>query len=171
MLVIRVFGVNYSFTLGLFIGIMTLLPQVGFLVSLVPVLVVTLATGHSLLSTTFLVGTLLLIEALQGNLLSPKLLGNRLNINTLSTFLGVFAGGLLWGVAGMFLGVLILGVLRISERDPRNGSLGKSACPARPQGEASTSHQATRIGFGLPRVFPTLDGSSFTNSLRISSPR
>jgi predicted PurR-regulated permease PerM len=32
----------------------------------------------------------------------------------LATFLGVFAGGLLWGIAGMFLSVLFLGVLRIA---------------------------------------------------------
>ena len=114
MLVLRLFGVNYSFILGLFVGIMTLLPNIGFLVSLVPVLVVTLATGHSVLSTALLVGALLIIAALEGYVLTPKLLGRRLNINTLSTFLGVFAGGLLWGVAGMFLGVLILGVLRIT---------------------------------------------------------
>ena len=113
MLVLRGFGVNFSFLLGLFVGIMTLLPEIGFAVSLIPVILVALATGHSALSTAILFGVLFVVHSLEGYLLTPKLLGKRLDINALATFLGVFAGGLLWGVAGMFLSVLILGVLRI----------------------------------------------------------
>jgi len=113
VLVLRLFGLSYSFVLGPFIGIMTLLPEIGFVISLIPVVIVAFATAHSLLSTVLLVGVLFVVHTLEGYLLTPKLLGKRLDINALATFLGVFAGGLLWGVAGMFLSVLILGVLRI----------------------------------------------------------
>jgi predicted PurR-regulated permease PerM len=110
---LRAFGVDYSFLLGALIGFMTLVPNIGFFLALVPTLIVTLATGHSGSSTLVLTGILVLVSFIEGNVLSPKLVGSHLNINTLTSFIGFFAGGLLWGVWGMLLSVPILGILRI----------------------------------------------------------
>jgi len=111
---VRLFGVSYSLLLGLFVGVMTLVPEIGFIISLVPVLIVALATGHSAVSVIILLGVLFAIHLVEGEYLSPKFVGSKVNINALASFLGLFAGGLLWGVWGMFLSVPILGVLRIA---------------------------------------------------------
>ncbi len=111
---LRLFGSGYSFLLGFFIGIMTVIPEIGFLISLVPVIAVSIASGHSILYMTSLSVVLFIIHTVEGYLLTPLLVGTKLNINALAIFIGLFAGGLMWGVWGMFLSVPILGILRIA---------------------------------------------------------
>ncbi len=107
------FSVPYSFLMGTFLGIMTLLPAIGFILALIPPVIVSFAEGHTLASILFLVIVLLIMSIIEGNILSPKLVGIQLNINALSSFLGIFAGGLIWGIWGMLLCIPFLGVLRI----------------------------------------------------------
>ena len=107
-LILKGFGIRYSFLMGSFLGITTAIPAIGFLIGLIPPLLVYIATGHSLL------GTLFGVSIVEGNILSPKMVGKRLNINALATFLGLFGGGLMWGIWGMFLSIPLLGILRIT---------------------------------------------------------
>lgn len=106
-------GVSYSVLLGAFVGALTLVPAIGFLISLIPVVVVSLAIGHSLGRTGLTVGLLVILNLIDNYILTPKLVGGRLNLNPLATFLGLLAGGHLWGIWGMFLSIPILGVIRI----------------------------------------------------------
>lgn len=108
-----IFHHPYSLLMGSFLGLMTLIPVVGFILGIIPPIIVSLATGHSALFTLLLVSLLFAMSFFEGNILSPKLVGHHLNINALSIFLGVFAGGLAWGIWGMLLSVPFLGVLRI----------------------------------------------------------
>lgn len=111
--VLAVAKIPYAFLLAAFLGLMTLVPAVGFLVGVIPPIVVSLATGHGLLATLLMTGGLIAMSAVENYALTPMLVGGRLNINALATFVGLFAGGLLWGIWGMLLSVPILGVLRI----------------------------------------------------------
>lgn len=110
---LQILGLKYAFLLGMATGVLTLIPEVGFAISLLPVFVVAIATGHSALSITAIMGSMVIVHLVEANIFTPKLVGKRLNLNILSTFLGLFAGGLLWGVWGMLLSVPVLGILRI----------------------------------------------------------
>lgn len=110
---LQMLGLKYSFLLGIMTGALTLIPEVGFLVSLVPVTTVAIATGHSAWSTTWILGSMVVVHFLEANVFTPKLVGKSMNLNVLSTFIGLFGGGLLWGVWGMLLSVPMLGILRI----------------------------------------------------------
>lgn len=111
---LAIFGVKYSVFLGALMGVMTMVPAIGFILALLPVLGVALATGHSLGSILGITASLVVFNLIEGNILTPKLVGGRLNINALASFVGLFAGGLLWGIWGMLLSVPLLGVLRIA---------------------------------------------------------
>jgi predicted PurR-regulated permease PerM len=52
--------------------------------------------------------TVLLIQSLEGYLLTPWLTGRASRMNPVAVFVGVLAWGWLWGLAGLFLGVPIL---------------------------------------------------------------
>jgi predicted PurR-regulated permease PerM len=112
--ILYLFDIPYSYLMASFLGIMTAVPAIGFLVSVIPPLVVAAATGHSGLAIALLAAALTVVSIIEGNVLTPKLVGGRLNINALSTFVGLFAGSLMWGVWGMLLSIPILGVLRIA---------------------------------------------------------
>ena len=57
-------------------------------------------------------GTALLINSIEGYLLTPMLTGRASRMNPVAVFVGVLAWGWLWGVWGLFLGVPILLVIK-----------------------------------------------------------
>jgi predicted PurR-regulated permease PerM len=67
------------------------------------------ALGHILLVP----GTYLVIAALQNNLVSPFVYGQRLKLNPVAVLVGVLFWWLLWGVAGAFLAVPFFATLKI----------------------------------------------------------
>jgi predicted PurR-regulated permease PerM len=67
------------------------------------------ALGHILL----IPGTYLVIGALQNNLVSPLVYGQRLKLNPVAVLVGVLFWWLLWGVAGAFLAVPFFAALKI----------------------------------------------------------
>ena len=142
ILTLRLFGVSYAFLLGAIIGVLTVVPELGFWLSIIPPLVVCAAGGHSLVSVLALSVVLVGIHLIEGNILTPKMVGSAININILATFVGLFAGGLMWGVWGMFLSVPILGILRIA----------LSAAPTlRPWGTLLAEHEDHRLTRKLRR--------------------
>jgi predicted PurR-regulated permease PerM len=58
-------------------------------------------------------GTYLVIAALQNNLVSPLIYGQRLKLNPVAVLVGVLFCWLLWGVAGAFLAVPFFAALKI----------------------------------------------------------
>jgi predicted PurR-regulated permease PerM len=112
-IILFAFGIEYAILMGSFLGVMTLIPAVGFIIGVIPPIIVSFALHHSFLETLFMFLALFVMSIIEGNVLTPKMVGKKLNINALSTFVGLFAGGLLWGAWGMFLSIPVLGVLRI----------------------------------------------------------
>lgn len=111
--ILWIFGLPYQVLVGTWLGVMTLLPAIGFILGIIPMIFVALAVGSGVLRTLFMVLAVWNVSNIDNFLLTPKFVGRRLNINALSSFVGVFGGGLLWGVPGMLLSIPILGILRI----------------------------------------------------------
>ncbi|MFL5812171.1 MAG: AI-2E family transporter [Bdellovibrionia bacterium] len=113
LIILRAFHVEYFILLAVFLGVMTLIPAVGFIIALTPTLLISLISGNSLLKTIFLFAGLAVISALESHVFTPKWVGKRINLNLLTTFIGLLAGERLWGVAGMFLSLPYLAIFRI----------------------------------------------------------
>lgn len=106
-------GVPSAIVIGVIGGILNLLPYIGGLVAIaLPVLMVTVTrdgyTGQLLVIALYLV-----IQFIDNNILVPRIVSKKVQINALISILIVLLGGLLWGVAGMFLSIPFIGVLKI----------------------------------------------------------
>jgi predicted PurR-regulated permease PerM len=113
LIILRTFHVQYFILLAVFLGVMTLIPAVGFIIALIPSLLISLISGNSLLKTLFLFAGLAVVSALESHVFTPKWIGKRINLNLLTIFIGLLAGERLWGVAGMFLSLPFLAIFRI----------------------------------------------------------
>jgi predicted PurR-regulated permease PerM len=61
-------------------------------------------------------GTYLVIATVEGQIVQPLFVGRRLQINPLLIFLGLWLGGLFWGIAGVLLATpALVGLKVISE--------------------------------------------------------
>jgi len=57
---------------------------------------------------------LLALQLTMGNFVEPKLLGNRLRLNTVTVIFGLVFWGYLWGIPGMILSVPLMVVLKLT---------------------------------------------------------
>jgi predicted PurR-regulated permease PerM len=48
----------------------------------------------------------------EGNFLTPKIVGGNVNLNAFITFLGLLVGAAIWGIAGMILVIPAMAILR-----------------------------------------------------------
>jgi predicted PurR-regulated permease PerM len=53
------------------------------------------------------------VQFLDNNFITPKIVGSSVSINPLSTLIAIILGGMLWGIAGMMLFIPLLGMLKV----------------------------------------------------------
>lgn len=105
-------GIKYAVLLGLVCAALNFIPYLGFIISCLLVILVTLIHG-SLGLALQATGLLLLIHILDANILLPRVVGNKVKMNALITIIAVLMGGVLWGIAGMFLSIPISAMMKI----------------------------------------------------------
>ena len=107
--VCSIFGVPYALLLCLIMGIFNLIPFFGPIVGgiICLLLLLVFSPGHFLL---FLI-TVVIVQAVEGNLLIPWLCGNKKGLSAFWVMFGILVGGGFFGVVGMFLGVPLMAVL------------------------------------------------------------
>ena len=67
------------------------------------------SVGHALLVPA----SFLLVNLVQGNVVSPLVLGHRLSLNPVAVFIGLAFWFWIWGVAGAFIAVPLLATFKI----------------------------------------------------------
>jgi predicted PurR-regulated permease PerM len=113
-------GVPHAVLFGFIASILTFIPYVGIIVgSLLPV-AMSWITYDSIWYPVGVVGIFTFVQYLEANVIFPLAVSNRLNVNTLVMLLAIFAGGILWGMAGMILFVPFAGIAKlIADHNPR----------------------------------------------------
>ncbi|MBB3056767.1 AI-2E family transporter [Mucilaginibacter gotjawali] len=112
-LALFVIGIKYAILLGVIGGIINILPYIGgFVAILLPVIIATVTKdGYS--AQVEVIVAYLLIQFVDSNIIFPRFVSIKVQINALVSLLAVFLGNLLWGIAGMFLMLPIVAVLKI----------------------------------------------------------
>jgi predicted PurR-regulated permease PerM len=107
-----IIGVDHAVFFGLIGAVLNIIPYVGpFIGALLPATYAAL-TMDSLLSPVLVLAVYQAIQLLEGNFLTPKIVGGQVNLNAFVTFLGLLLGASIWGVAGMILIIPVLAILR-----------------------------------------------------------
>jgi predicted PurR-regulated permease PerM len=112
-LALLVIGVKYAILLGVLGGVINVLPYIGGFVSiLLPVLIATVTKeGYS--TQLEVIVSYLLIQFVDSNVIFPRFVSIKVQINALISLVAVFLGNAMWGVAGMFLMLPMVAVLKI----------------------------------------------------------
>jgi predicted PurR-regulated permease PerM len=106
-------GIKYAILLGLITGLFNIIPYIGIFTALVISLLVTFATATATTKVILVLVTILITHLVDSNVLLPVIVGSKVRINALVTILGVVIGEMIWGIAGMFLSIPIIAVLKI----------------------------------------------------------
>ncbi len=110
---LAVLGVDFPVLWGILAFLLNYIPNVGSIVAaLPPVLLALVQYGWGRAVAVLIV--FVLVNMVIGNLLEPKVLGDRLGMSTLVVFLSLVLWGWLWGIAGMLLSVPLTMVVKLS---------------------------------------------------------
>ncbi|MBL4589892.1 MAG: AI-2E family transporter [Alphaproteobacteria bacterium] len=110
---LMVAGLKYGFFIGLMAGVLSIIPLVGSVVGLlVSVMVAWFQTGDigfvGMIAAIFLVG-----QVIEGNFLTPKLVGNSVGLHPLWVLFALMAGGAVLGILGMMLAVPVAAIVGV----------------------------------------------------------
>jgi predicted PurR-regulated permease PerM len=102
--ILLIFGIPGAYTLGLMVGVFSLLPVVGALVSAVALLVVSV-TVHGSMGLVLALSVYAITEVIEGYVLLPRLVGRELGMSDFVVILAVLGGGALMGFFGLLIAI------------------------------------------------------------------
>ncbi|WP_262708038.1 AI-2E family transporter [Zeaxanthinibacter enoshimensis] len=103
-------GVPYAYFWGFLAGFLEIIPYLGTSVGGILPFVYMLMVSDSLWQPWAVIGLYILVQQIEGNLISPNVMGPSIKINPLFIILGLFLGGIMWGIAGMILALPVLAI-------------------------------------------------------------
>ncbi|UOR12223.1 AI-2E family transporter [Halobacillus amylolyticus] len=104
-------GLPYPLVLGVVAGITNIIPYFGPLLGAIPALVVAVTISVKTLIITLV--AIFVIQIVEGNLLSPYIMGKSIHIHPLLIILALLAGSELAGIVGMIAAVPVLTCLKV----------------------------------------------------------
>lgn len=106
-------GVPNAILIGVIGAILNLLPYIGGIIAIaLPVLMATL-TKDGFSTQLGIIGAYAVIQFIDNNILVPRIVSSKVQINALISIVIVLLGAALWGVSGMFLSIPFIAVLKI----------------------------------------------------------
>ncbi len=98
-------GIDMPFVIGLLSGIGFIIPYLGTLIGIVVAGTMAVVKFHDLLHPLLVLGFFGAVQALEGSVITPRIVGNRVGLHPLATILAVLVGGELFGFLGLLLAV------------------------------------------------------------------
>ena len=134
-----ILGVQYAVLLGVLGALLNMLPYIGGIIAIALPIIIASVTHDGFTTQLLIIGAYGLIQFVDNNFLVPFLVSSRVKINAFFSLVVVLLGGALWGVAGMFLSIPFLAILKIIfDRLPDMKPWGKligDQVPTRHKGE------------------------------------
>jgi predicted PurR-regulated permease PerM len=108
-----IIGIEYAIFLAIFAAVMNLIPYIGMLIASIFCMLVTLTTSPEPTDAVWTLVVLWVVQFIDNNIIMPKVVGSKVKINALMTIIGVLIGSILCGVAGMFLSIPTIAILKV----------------------------------------------------------
>lgn len=108
-----IIDVPYFILLGIITGILNLIPYIGILVAGILTILSSLTGTPELSIILGVIGVNVVVQIIDNNILVPLIINTKVQINAFVSIVGIILGGGIAGIAGMFLAIPILAILKI----------------------------------------------------------
>ncbi|OAV45414.1 AI-2E family transporter [Lewinella sp. 4G2] len=106
-------GIRFPLVWGFMGAMLAVIPYVGTaLGGLLPFLYA-VATVDTYWQPIAVIVLYTVVQSIEGNLITPKVVGNSVKINALAAILSLIFGALFWGIAGVILAIPLLAMVRV----------------------------------------------------------
>lgn len=106
-----VFDLKYPLLLGMIVGATNVIPYFGPIIGAVPAVIVAATISVKLVIITLII--VFGLQFLEGNILSPYIVGKSLHMHPLVIMAALTAGGEIGGILGLILAVPVVAILKV----------------------------------------------------------
>lgn len=110
-------GVKYALLIGMLAGLVSFVPYLGFLVGIVVASVAVMFQTQDLVQLVPVAVVFTIGQMMEGMLLTPMLVGDRIGLHPVIVIFAVLAGGQLFGFAGILVALPVSAVIAVIVRD------------------------------------------------------
>jgi len=107
-----IIGIKYAILFAVLCAVLNLIPYVGIFTATFLAAIITLATGEPI-DVLWLFISVVIINSIDNNIVTPKVIGSKVSLNAFVVFFGIIVAESLWGIAGMFLAIPTLAILKV----------------------------------------------------------
>ena len=110
-------GLDLAFLIGFVAGLVNFVPYLGFILGLgLATVAMLVQTGGDMLALLPVLGVFMVGQLLEGTILTPLLVGDRVGLHPVAVIFAVLAGGQLFGFVGVLLGLPAAAVIAVFVR-------------------------------------------------------
>lgn len=109
-------GLDFGLVIGLIAGFLSFIPYVGSMVGLLLSVGLAIAQFDSWVSVAIVAAVFFVGQAIEGNFLTPKLVGDRVGLHPVWVMFALLAGGALFGFVGVMLAVPVAATVGVGVR-------------------------------------------------------
>jgi predicted PurR-regulated permease PerM len=106
-----IIGMPYPLMLAMIVAITNIIPYVGPFIGIAPALILALTVSPAMVLKVLIIN--LIVQQLEGNVISPQIVGKSLNLHPLLIMLSLLFGGEIGGVTGLILAVPLVAVAKV----------------------------------------------------------
>ena len=107
-------GLNYSLLFGMVAGLLSIIPYLGITLSIIPTVLLAAVQFGDWLHPLLVACIFVVVQLLEGYVISPKIMGDRVGLHPLTIIIAVMVGTtLLGGVLGGILAIPLTAALRV----------------------------------------------------------
>jgi predicted PurR-regulated permease PerM len=113
MIGFSIIGLRYGVLLGFIAGILGIVPYLGVMLSIVPAVTISIIQSSGILHPLLTLGVFGIVQLLEGLVISPKIIGDRVGLHPLTVIISIMIGTTLFGgITGGVLAIPLTAALR-----------------------------------------------------------
>jgi predicted PurR-regulated permease PerM len=106
-------GIDNAVFFGFLAAFLILIPYIGILIGSILPALMSIVTESSPLYAVGVVGVMAFVQFLEGNFITPNIVGSKVSINPLAAIVALFLGGQLWGLSGLILALPFIAIAKV----------------------------------------------------------
>jgi predicted PurR-regulated permease PerM len=116
---LSIVGVDFALLIGLIAGLVSFVPYLGLIVGVIIATIAVLFQSHDFTQVLSVLGVFGLVQVLEGTILTPLLVGDKIGLHPVTVIFAVMAGGQLFGFFGILVALPVAAVLAVIMRHIR----------------------------------------------------
>lgn len=108
-----ILGIGFPILWGTLAAVLTIIPYIGTTLGGTFPFIYAFATEDSLWAPVGVVIMYQVVQQLEGNIITPKIVGGTMKLNPFVSIVAMVAGGLMWGISGLVIALPVIAIIKI----------------------------------------------------------